>query len=303
MANSTTQLRSDNLLQSFIWRDFQAALGRKVYGDEKAWGVEMGSRGVRYLYAPYGPDDKSGLDSLSDIAREAGVDFLRVEPRHILPADLKRAGFRRVQSMQPSHTQLIDLSQELVELRKGLTSGHRSGINGAERKGISVQIDPNGLDIFLSMIHETAKLQQFSPHSDHYYKTIMRVLGQHNNARIWIARVEGVPAASAIEFRYQNTSYYAHAGASQELNRKSGAAVVLVWSILMQAKEDGLKVLDLWGVAPAGSPNHPWAGLSKFKRSFGGETVEYAGTWDFPLKPVKYWGYRLLKRFLKFNFK
>ena len=38
--------------------------------------------------------------------------------------------------------------------------------------------------------------------------------------------------------------------------------------------------------------NHPWAGFTKFKRSFGGHDVTFAGAWDLPLQHSRYWLYR-----------
>lgn len=45
------------------------------------------------------------------------------------------------------------------------------------------------------------------------------------------------------------------------------------------------------------NPNKPGgklASITKFKQSFGGEIVQYSGTWDLPLNKPKYFLYKLM---------
>ena len=75
------------------------------------------------------------------------------------------------------------------------------------------------------------------------------------------------------------------------------ATVGLLTSAIFDAKEKGLKYFDFWGIAPANAPkDHPWAGFTKFKKSFGGFPVEYAGTYDIVLNPTKYRLYNLARK-------
>ena len=45
---------------------------------------------------------------------------------------------------------------------------------------------------------------------------------------------------------------------------------------------------NFWGVVPESEKNHPWAGLSLFKKGFGGKEKEYVKTQDYILSPM-YW--------------
>jgi hypothetical protein len=54
---------------------------------------------------------------------------------------------------------------------------------------------------------------------------------------------------------------------------------------------------DFWGIAPTDDPDHERAGYNRFKRSFGGQVKEYAGTWDLPIHAVKYSLYPAAKTF------
>jgi lipid II:glycine glycyltransferase (peptidoglycan interpeptide bridge formation enzyme) len=49
-------------------------------------------------------------------------------------------------------------------------------------------------------------------------------------------------------------------------------------------------------VAPEDQPNHKWAGFTAFKKSFGGREVTYPGTWDLPVKKVRYGAYQLARK-------
>jgi lipid II:glycine glycyltransferase (peptidoglycan interpeptide bridge formation enzyme) len=60
---------------------------------------------------------------------------------------------------------------------------------------------------------------------------------------------------------------------------------------MLDAKESGQELFDMWGVSPEDEPDHQWAGFSRFKRSFGGFEVEYPGTWDLPVNKVLHAAY------------
>ena len=75
------------------------------------------------------------------------------------------------------------------------------------------------------------------------------------------------------------------------------STVAVLTSAIFDAKEKGIKYFDFWGIAPDDAPSdHPWAGFTKFKKSFGGEAVHYAGTYDIILKPAKYKLYQFIRK-------
>jgi lipid II:glycine glycyltransferase (peptidoglycan interpeptide bridge formation enzyme) len=139
----------------------------------------------------------------------------------------------------------------------------------------------------------------FRPQSDSYLRKMMMVLEPLGVAKLFVAEHEGKVAAAAIAFDYDGTRAYAHAASHPEA-RKLRATAPLVWHMMMDAKKAGMGRFDLWGVAPVDAgPKHPWAGFSAFKRGFGGEEVTYSGTWELPLKPLKYKAYQAAKRVLR----
>lgn len=117
-------------------------------------------------------------------------------------------------------------------------------------------------------------------------------------AVLYVAEFEGAPIAATLVYDSEDTRTYAHAAASDE-HRKLNAGTALVGQMILDAKEAGLKYFDLYGIADSDDPRHPWAGFTKFKKSFGGEPVTYPGAWDFPIHKWKYRLYRMYQKVRK----
>jgi lipid II:glycine glycyltransferase (peptidoglycan interpeptide bridge formation enzyme) len=299
--------RGAHFLQSRAWAAFLAAQGQRVLwaeGDGWSW---MGSlrqgRGGAYIYTPYGPTAGSraelgqALASLKAAASALGAIFVRVEPVGValVVGDLKRTA-----NVQPGHSWALDLTKSEEVLRSELNSSHRNVINGAERRGLSFRFrtDEAGLNEFLAALQETKKHRGFAGYPDDYYRTMIATMAPLGAARICLAEAEGEVVGASIVFDGYGTRYYAHTGL-KEASRRLRAAAPLVWFLAMDAREQGLRRFDFWGVAPPNAgKDHPWAGFTEFKQSFGGEPVDYAGTWELPVDGLKYGVYRLARKFL-----
>jgi hypothetical protein len=302
------QAKGGHFLQSRIWGQFQQALGRQVYHSQRdGWmwlGVMRRSSGIKYLMSSYGPLGTTGpsfAEAFSELVSAGKIhkcDFVRFEPTgHVSLADLEARGAVSIGEIQPQFTRIIDLTRSEDELRAGLTSGHRNLINGTERRGIVVKKveDPDSVELFLKMLKDTASRSKVTFYPNSYYRKLLEVLGPLGAAKLYLASVKDQPVAAALFYDWGDNRYYAHAGAFQELNRQHKASVSLVWQAILDAKADGKKRFDLWGIAPENQPDHPWAGITQFKTSFGGETVSYLGTWDMPIHKMKYRLYELYR--------
>ncbi len=294
-----------HFMQSRSWLEVQQALGDEVFaqqGDGWRWaGVVHRGRSIRYAYSPYGPsvDDPSRLGAAVEAMRRSGaalgVDFVRVEPDlEVEKGQLTRLGALPSRSVQPRHTLVLDLTRPEPELRSDLTSGRRRSINTATAKGIAVRRTREMAEVehFLQLIRKTGERNGFAPHSDAYYRTVCRVLFEREAASLYLADVEGESVAGVIAFESPTTGYYAHAAADAERSRQIIAAAPLAWRIVLDCRAEGRRAFDFWGVLPDDTADHPWAGLSRFKKTFGGRLVTRPGTFDLPVRP---WRYRLYR--------
>ena len=76
--------------------------------------------------------------------------------------------------------------------------------------------------------------------------------------------------------------YHPHAE-DLELYQENG---LMQWEAIKEAKQRGCEEYNFWGIAPNDNKNHPWAGLSLFKKGFGGYRRDYVKTQDLPLSKV-----------------
>ena len=76
--------------------------------------------------------------------------------------------------------------------------------------------------------------------------------------------------------------------ASTEFNQKLPGAYALLWQAMQDLKEDGVQRFNLWGIAPPGQTEHRYAGVTIFKKGFGGEVVEFVPAQDMIIKRSRY---------------
>lgn len=299
-------LAGGHFLQTGHWAAFQHALGRPVFYTYGAtWQclaiLERSQAGTR-LYCPYGPlaTNSHGLaealEALRHLAKTHHAVFVRVEPIiKISPAELRELGLHTAfKDIQPRLTWVQDLTQSEDELMNAATSTNRNLYRTHTNKGLLLRTstNPDDMRFFIDMMGEVAVRNRIVQHSDHYYKTMAQVLMKRGAAKLYFTEHEGKPVASAFCFDSPTTRYYAHAAANFEA-RKLHPGTPLVLKMMFDAKADGKKQFDFVGVAPPDAPaSHRWAGLTKFKQSFGGDYKAYTGTWELPAQPVRYAAYR-----------
>lgn len=299
-----------SILQSSAWADFQTIIDRpalRCSGGNWAWqGFVRRSHGLHYVIVPYGPvvhsNAPEALQSALSAAREQGADFVRLEPVGLVSLDqIKALGGRQIKEVQPQHTFVLDLTPSEVDLRAGLESGHRNRVNGTARRGIVIEQvrDMSPMDDFLRLMHDTALRAGINNYPDWYYRSLAEVLIAKRVASFYVSRVENQVSSVSLVYDWGGTRSYAHTGNDQHLNRQYKVAVSACWQMIIDAKASGLSKFDFWGAAPDDSADHAWAGITSFKRAFGGERVQTLGTWDIPIKQSKYRAYRayrLLRR-------
>ncbi len=289
--------RSGRFLQSWEWGEFQESVGETVRREvHEAEGEVVGvaqwiDRKISlfggYSFCPKGPIGKVPL--VSD------QSFLRIEPatRPLLVHAKKSL------DVNPAHTLITDLTQTQNELLAHMHEKTRYNIRVAERHGVEIELHHGSFDDVWPLFSQTSQRGAFRLHTKQYYQTMMQ--GFDQNSRLLfcaIAQKKSVTLAATIMIDFGDTRTYLH-GASSNEHRNLMAPSLLHWELMKDAKARGLRFYDWWGVAPLeslppcqggmkGGRIHPWSGISRFKRGFGGEEVSSPGTYDIVLQPLNY---------------
>jgi lipid II:glycine glycyltransferase (peptidoglycan interpeptide bridge formation enzyme) len=300
-------------LQSPAWADVQRSLGRTVHQESgRGWSflaVEEKNPAGKVLYAPYGPVASSleafdaALAALVATARSCGAVFVRIEPVSAgleMPAaaELSRRGLQPAPvNQQPELSWIVDLDGDFNDVLGAMKPVNRNLYRNIHKKGVTFRAsqDPDDIRILLNFLHMTARRNGFKPQSDEYLTQVAASLMPAGAATLFIAELHGGPIAAAFVYDSADTRTYAHA-ALNDSHRKLSAGIPLLVTLMADAKDRGLKHVDLWGVAPADQPSHKWAGFTAFKKSFGGREVAYPGTWDLPVKKLRYNAYQVARK-------
>ncbi|HEY8474581.1 MAG TPA: peptidoglycan bridge formation glycyltransferase FemA/FemB family protein [Natronosporangium sp.] len=282
-----------HFLQSSHWFAFQTALDRPTFfgrGDGWSCAAYLEAGGAR-LYAPYGPTVTGpgglggALAALVELAGEVGAERVRVEPfgaESDPAAELTGRGFQRnPKDYQPSLTWVRNLRCTREELLRGMYKANRQRYRTAANRGLSfhTSTDPADVDVFVEMVHVVAERTGITPHRDDYYRTMARAMMPRGAMTLYLAEHEQQPVAGVLVFDSPTVRYTVHSG-SFPVARKLHAASPLRTQIMLDAHAAGQRWLDFWGVAPPDQPEHRWAGFTRFKQSFGGDYLRYAGTWE-----------------------
>lgn len=326
--------RSGRFLQSWSWGEFQKSAGEEV--ERVAWmsdakEVNAIAQVIRksiphfgtYAYVPRGPivasaftppakpclpagregaavrgseepsGSRRGEVSIRDVA--AHDLFIRAESAfesdHSQPLLVKEGGLRTT-STQPTHTLITNLSISTDELLANMHEKTRYNIRLAEKKGVVIEIGTATIDDVWPVFEATASRDAFRLHGKEYYRKMIAC----GVAFLAIAKQENDILAANIMIDFGGTRTYLH-GASSNVKRNMMAPYLLHWELMKDAQSRKIQFYDWWGVAPIDvSANHAWAGISRFKRGFGGENVSYPDGVDVVLKRFQYTLYTMVRK-------
>ncbi len=108
--------------------------------------------------------------------------------------------------------------------------------------------------------------------SDNFFANLLR----HTDSTLFIGSVEGKPATVAVMIVSGETAYYYSGGSNYELNKQTGSSAYVIWNAIEYYRNRGdVKYLDMGGVPVKPESTHPAYGVYAFKRSFGGEYMEF----------------------------
>ncbi len=220
------------------------------------------------------------------------------------------------------YTFVLDLTKSEDEILKAMHPKTRYNIKVAQKHRVKITEDNSdkAFNVYLKLTSETTKRQKFYAHTPDYHKKMWQELGimnqelrtknkNHNSkfmfhdsnrltAHLLLAKYRKtnsqlpITLVAWILFVFKDTLYYPY-GASSDKHRETMASNLMMWEAIKFGKKLGLKKFDMWGaLGPNPDPKDPWYGFHRFKQGYGGELIEFIGSYDLVINPVLYQLYK-----------
>lgn len=305
-----------NFLQSWNWGQFHQKLGKKTFAlglfeEDKQVGAAMtikedAKRG-KYLTVAGGPlvDWKNHqqlqamFDALHKLAEAEGCQFVRIRPQEVDSPELRQTATSLGLQESPMHltadlTLQLDLTKSEEELLADMRKNTRYEVRRVEKMGVEVRQseDPTEIQLFYDQQLEVAKKHNFVPFSYQFLHEQFVTFAEDHQARLFHSFHEGKLLATAFIIFYHQEAVY-HYGVSTPENDRLPGSYACQWEAIKWAKSQGGLRYNFWGIAPQDQPEHRFAGVSLFKRGFGGQEVQYLPAHDLPLSA----GYQVVRGF------
>ena len=317
-------LQSNSLYNGFLqtpfWARQKEAFGWKAEAVKWRQGEERGTllvllkklpAGLAFAYIPGAPsldtavENRSGfLEALSRELRGVlplGCFFLRYDLPDFSTEEDIRPDFPDIlikapMDIQPPDTVVLNLKEGYEALLPGMHKKTRYNIRLSEKKG--VRVETAGLEKlpdWYELNRVTAERDRIALRPYKYYERLFRELeGEEAVLTLYLAYHEEDLLAGIIVLFYKKEAVYLY-GASSNTKRNLMPAYALQARAIQDAVDVGCEEYDLYGCPPSADPDHPMAGLFRFKTGFGGEMRHRSGAWDFSYSKLFYGLYRLME--------
>lgn len=291
-------------VQTWDWGDFQISQGHTVY----RFGVFDDKDKIKSAYSVSfhkipktnfsigtilrGPDiTEEMIKNITEIAKKENAIFIKLEPDVIN----KKLGHFRNLKKSPKvafypHTFLVDLTKTETELLDSMHPKTRYNIRVANRFGVEIKEETNdkGFETYLKILFDTTKRQGFYLHSQKYHRDLWKRLKDTGMINIMLASYQNQVISAFMIFKLKDKLFYPY-GSSLDVNRQVQAPTLLMWEVIKLGKELKCKIFDMWGcLGPHAKETENGFGFHRFKQGYGGELVEYIGTYDLIINPFLY---------------
>ncbi len=298
-----------NFLHSYTWGEFQRALGKTViylgaYRDQQlvavALGVKEEAKRGTYLSMAGGPimdwtDSALATELLTAVkasADQLGCVFVRFRPQAVDSPQLRQFLITQGARIAPMHltadrTIELDLGLTDDQLLAGMRKSTRYSIKKASGLGITTTVSQNPQELTSFYNHQLylAGKHGFVPFSLRFLQAQFEAFLSYDQVALIHSFYQGQLLASAFVIFYNREAAY-HYGISTTTNAQLPGSYATQWAAMAEAKRRGCTRYNMWGVAPEGEKHHRFAGVSLFKRGFGGTEVVYLPAHDLIIKPT-----------------
>lgn len=306
--NLLAEFNKNSLLQQWVWGEFKEKYGWKaerfkvINNNQVIYAFQVLSKklpfGFSLFYCPINLPDKNIFKELLKNIKErikkqkaifSQMDILdEINPQK--EKVLKESGLiKSFEEIQPKNTLILNLTQGEEEILNQMKPKGRYNIKVAQKRGVIVKEIKNleEFEDYKKIHEETAKRDKIGARSFEYLKNLFSMLKNNKWGTAFIAYYKNKPIAGIIVSLSGERATYMY-GASSYDYRNLMASYLLQWEAIKYAKSKGAKIYDFFGIAPTDNPNHKWAGITRFKKQFGGQEVEYLGSYDLVFSPFLY---------------
>lgn len=183
----------------------------------------------------------------------------------------------------------IDLNDEIEAIFRNFSKGHKSDIKKAQKLGLSVErlTDKSDLTAFndiYSKMCSYKKIDKGELRSDRIF-ALENLLSTYNKGKILIAKDAAKKVVGGAIIVAQGNSIRYFKGASDPDLRNLPITHLLIFEAIKQAKNDGFRYFDFWGINHFAGKQDNIYYVNHFKKGFGGYYTFFAKKMNISLLP------------------
>ncbi|HUV42777.1 MAG TPA: peptidoglycan bridge formation glycyltransferase FemA/FemB family protein [Patescibacteria group bacterium] len=217
------------------------------------------------------PNSPIPFEGIEKLAKKYKPLQIQIQPLKTEPG-LEKYGYRLSGGGHVTKTLQINLNQSEKKIREQMKKDARYSLRKAEKEKLQI-IEILDLEKFRQAWRKAVGWRKYVP-SLKNLKNLKKAFTR--KALFLTAQSQGKIVGGTIILTTNSSAYYYSAFTSKE-GRKKLAQYLLVWEAMRLTKKRGCQIFDFEGTYDQRFPIKDWQGFSHFKKSFGGQEVEYPG--------------------------
>ena len=311
-------------VQTWAWGDFQITQGHKIYRLGVFDNDKMVSAySVSFHQIPHtsysigtilrGPSiNQDMITNIKKIAADENAVFIKFEPdvyqktfdannhpsSEIEPINFPDLVISPKVAFYP-YSYVIDLTKSEDDLLSAMRPKTRYNIKIANRNNVEVHEDSTdaGFEVYLKLLFETTKRQGFYLHSEKYHHQLWDTLKPTGMVHIMLSKFQNQTLSAYMLFVLKDKLFYPY-GSSLAVHKEVMAQNLLMWETIKFGRSLSLKSFDMWGcLGPDARETDNGYGFHYFKQGYGGQLVQFVGTYDLVINRQLYQLYNLIDKY------
>ena len=219
-------------------------------------------------------------EKLDQVLKKYRIFMCKLEPNKDkgLPIqELRSKGFKQDSwPMLGTKTIRLSISPNIDSIISGFKKDARYCVRNAQNSVINIQL--NDFEGFYEMWRKANKIKGlWTPPKKDFYSLI-----ESWREKCFCVLINNL--AGCVILVHKKTAFYYYSGSLPD-GKRANLPYLVIWEAIKEAKKRRALVWDFEGIYDPRWPNNSWKGFSHFKKSFGGEEVEYCGSftrWRLP---------------------